>query len=325
MLLTHKGAKFAIYYKDSEQQTGQDVSDQQNPNPQQDPFFGGSGENSSSFLPGSSLGSVPDNNGSRRHGAGNHTNNMEKRKSDSVNKDNNGCVTFTSSYSQGARRENARKLSANQYISPEALRYKSMAPSSEYTEGKMNHYKLNHIVFEVIPEGLREIFKREWDNRYGETLGEWKDEPKNGKDFWNLESPPNRKRNFRRSGTFRNGKRAEWDVPMLCHAILSIDSLDSLDPTVKSSVEDLRNVRNEFAHSLQAEISIKDFQSTILRIKDAFQVLGLREPKIPEIGPKEDTRILLKKIDDIEKKLEELELKHQQKGNEFEIMSEEER
>ncbi|XP_022808852.1 uncharacterized protein LOC111345829 isoform X2 [Stylophora pistillata] len=295
MLLTHKGAKFAIYYKDSEQQTGQDVSDQQNPNPQQDPFFGGSGENSSSFLPGSSLGSVPDNNGSRRHGAGNHTNNMEKRKSDSVNKDNN------------------------------ALRYKSMAPSSEYTEGKMNHYKLNHIVFEVIPEGLREIFKREWDNRYGETLGEWKDEPKNGKDFWNLESPPNRKRNFRRSGTFRNGKRAEWDVPMLCHAILSIDSLDSLDPTVKSSVEDLRNVRNEFAHSLQAEISIKDFQSTILRIKDAFQVLGLREPKIPEIGPKEDTRILLKKIDDIEKKLEELELKHQQKGNEFEIMSEEER
>ena len=62
-----------------------------------DLLFGGSGENSSSFsLPGTSseLGCI--NDGIKKHGAGDQKNKREKRKCDSVNKDNNGKVFFQS-------------------------------------------------------------------------------------------------------------------------------------------------------------------------------------------------------------------------------------
>ena len=55
------------------------------------PSFGGSGENSLSFSsPGTSQDLGCSNDGSKKHGAGDHKNKREKRKYDSGNNDENG-------------------------------------------------------------------------------------------------------------------------------------------------------------------------------------------------------------------------------------------
>ena len=70
-----------------------------------------------------------------------------------------------------------------------------MASSSTPSEEQLNYLKVCLIATDELPEGLREIFKREWDNRYKATLGEWKDKPKNGMDFWDRESSLSGSRN----------------------------------------------------------------------------------------------------------------------------------
>ena len=59
-----------------------------------------------------------------------------------------------------------------------------MAAAKEYTDEQLNYYKICHVTTDILTEGLRKIFKHEWDSRYGTTLGEWKDDPSNGKDFY---------------------------------------------------------------------------------------------------------------------------------------------
>ena len=39
-------------------------------------------------------------------------------------------------------------------------------------------------ISDILTEGLRIIFKQEWDSLYRTTLGEWRDDPSNGKDFY---------------------------------------------------------------------------------------------------------------------------------------------
>ena len=60
-----------------------------------------------------------------------------------------------------------------------------MASSLKYTEEHFNYLKVCLIAIDELTEGPREIFKQEWENRYKATLGQWKDEPENGRDFWN--------------------------------------------------------------------------------------------------------------------------------------------
>ena len=51
-----------------------------------------------------------------------------------------------------------------------------MAAAIEYTDEQLNYYKICHVTTDILTEGLRKIFKHEWDSRYGTTLGEWKDD-----------------------------------------------------------------------------------------------------------------------------------------------------
>ena len=64
----------------------------------------------------------------------------------------------------------------------------SMASSVNYSEEQRNYFRICYVTTGILTEGLREIFKQEWDTRYKATLREWKDDPKNGLDFWNGES-----------------------------------------------------------------------------------------------------------------------------------------
>ena len=81
-----------------------------------------------------------------------------------------------------------------------------MATGSEYTEEQLNYYRINFccITTGELTDGLRTIFKQEWDKCYATALGEWKDEAKNGQDFKNGESLRNQARNQELLAT--NGK-----------------------------------------------------------------------------------------------------------------------
>ncbi|PFX12063.1 hypothetical protein AWC38_SpisGene24036, partial [Stylophora pistillata] len=143
---------------------------------------------------------------------------------------------------------------------------KLLVSSLEYSAEQLNYYRICYIVTDVLAEGLRTIFKQEWDNRYKATLGEWKDQPKNGMDFESHESPRNRSRKARLLKTMINGDRAEWDCTMLFYSILYSDSICSLHPAVRSNVDVLRNFRNEeFARMPRGHLSSRDFQIAILK------------------------------------------------------------
>ncbi|XP_067017530.1 uncharacterized protein [Acropora muricata] len=189
-----------------------------------------------------------------------------------------------------------------------------MATGSEYTEEQLNYYRICCITTDELTDGLRTIFKQEWDNRYATTLGEWKDEAKNGQDFKNGESPRNQVRNQELLATMINGNRAEWDCSMLFYAILYSDCIGrGLNVVVRSNVDDLRKFRNQyFAHLPRGQISEPKFQSAIAKVQGVFQALGLSTVKIQEIRNQANFSIshlnkILKEVDKLKQEVKVLE------------------
>ena len=186
------------------------------------------------------------------------------------------------------------------------------AVATEFTEEQLNYYRICYVVTDIVTEGLRSVFKQEWDNRYKTTLGEWKDEPGNGLDFKNGESPGNQKRNAKLLTTMIHGDRAGWDCTMLFYAILYSDSIGhGLNPVVKSNVDDLRKFRNEeFAHMPKGHLANRVFQIAIGKVHSAFQGLGLSTRKIQDIRNQktfltEELRKVLEKVNDLRQELQE--------------------
>ena len=188
-----------------------------------------------------------------------------------------------------------------------------MACVTEYSAEQLNYYRICYITTDVLADGLRTVFKQEWDNRYNSTKGEWKDEPKNGLDFYNGESPRNQRRNFRLLATMINGNTAEWDCTMLFYAILFSDCIYSLSTTVKTNIHDLKNFRNEqFAHMPRGQLTDVEFQGAISKVQTAFQALGLSTSQIQGLRNQtsfrtDELRNVLRKIDDLEMELKEIE------------------
>ena len=154
-----------------------------------------------------------------------------------------------------------------------------MASSKGYTDERC--YRICYIV----AEGLRELFKQEWDKLYKSTIGEWKDEPRNGKDFYIKESPRNQERNAHLLATMKNGNRAEWDCTMLFYAILFSNCVGAhLNAKARKIVDDLRKFMNEeFANMLQGSLSEINFQNAFSKIDVAFEALRLPNVKIQDV------------------------------------------
>ena len=187
-----------------------------------------------------------------------------------------------------------------------------MATGSEYTEEQLNFFRVCCITTDELTDGLRTIFKQEWDNRYATTLGEWKDEAQNGQDFKNRESTRNQARNHELLATMVKGNRAEWDSTMLFYAILYSDCIGrGLNSVVRSNVDDLRKFRNKvFAHVPRGQISKLDFQSAIAKVQGAFQALGLSTVKIQEIRNRVNfptSQKVLKEVDRLKQQVKVLE------------------
>ena len=185
-----------------------------------------------------------------------------------------------------------------------------MAASQEFSKEQLNYYRICYATTDILTEGLRSLFKQEWDNRYKATLGEWKDDPKSGRNFYNGESPRNQRRNAHLLVTIQNGDRAKWDCTMLFYAILYSDCIGSgLSPTVKTNVDDLRKFRNEeFAHMPRGSLVDVDFQNAISNVHGAFQALGLSTSQINDVKNQtyfltEKLSLVMKQVDDLEQEL----------------------
>ncbi|PFX20497.1 hypothetical protein AWC38_SpisGene15058 [Stylophora pistillata] len=197
-----------------------------------------------------------------------------------------------------------------------------MTSSVEYSEEQLNYYRICYVATDILTEGLRKIFKQEWDNRYKVTLGEWKDLPKNGLDFRNGESPWNQRKHARLFTTMTKGNRADWDCTMLFYAILFSDCIHSLNAVVRSNVDNLRLFRNEeFAHIARGHLSYVEFQSAISKVENTFQALSLSTVEIQDLKtqkcfPTEQLRRVLKNVDDLKQEVQEKEKEVQEKEKE---------
>ena len=160
-----------------------------------------------------------------------------------------------------------------------------------YTSEQLNYFRACYIASNFIPEGLRTVFKHEWDFLYEGTLvGEWKDTPQNGRDFYNKESRSSRRKNSPFLATIQEGNTAEWDTACLVFAILYSDTIGcTLSPAVRGEVDDLRQCRNDLAHSLKPELTDADFQNFVGRVLTAFTSLGLPVNKINDIKIQADS------------------------------------
>ena len=176
----------------------------------------------------------------------------------------------------------------------------------EYSQEQLNYFRLCYIGFDLVPVGLRQIFKNEWDFLYkGTLIGEWKDTAQNGHDFYNKESKASRKRNARSLAIIHNGDTAEWDCTCLFFAILYSDSIGkTLSPAVRKEVDDIRQVRNEIAHITEAKLTDADFQTSVDRVLNAFTSLGLAITEIQEI--KNQTTFPTKEVEKIKKQARDL-------------------
>ncbi|XP_068687772.1 uncharacterized protein [Montipora foliosa] len=200
---------------------------------------------------------------------------------------------------------------------------------TEYTDEQLNYFKICFIATDVITEGLRTIFKQEWDNRYKATLGEWKDEPRNGLDFKKQESPRNQRRHACLLATMVNGNRAEWDCTMLFYAILYSDCIGrGLNAVVRSNVDDLRNFRNQdLAHLPQGRVKESEFQTAAGKVVVAFQALGLSDLKIQETRnqksfPTGELRKVYKEVNHLKDELKENEQELKEKEKHRKVLEE---
>ena len=195
-----------------------------------------------------------------------------------------------------------------------------MASSNEYTHEQLNYFRICHVTTNILAEGLRTIFKQQWDKQYKATKGEWKDELRNGLDFYNGESLRNRRKNAHLLATMTNGDRSEWDCTMLFYAILYSDCVGhGINATVRTNVDDLRKFRNEvFAHTLRDNISDADFHKTISNVCSAFQVLGLNTVKIQDI--KNQTTFLTEELRDVLKQVDNLKHQLQDKEDQRQVL-----
>ena len=126
------------------------------------------------------------------------------------------------------------------------------------------------------------IFKREWDIRFKERLGEWLDTPENGREFCKSARPDGQRRYL--LATMVNGNREEWDSTMLFYAILQSKSIGSfLSLSVRLPVNDLREVRNETVKNVQGRLQAAEFERIVQKVQVAFETLDLSTSPIKDM------------------------------------------
>ena len=179
-----------------------------------------------------------------------------------------------------------------------------------------------YLVFDVVTNGLRVVFKREWDIRFKYTLGEWLDKPTSGREFHLKETSKKQMKHAHLLATMRNGNTEEWDITMLCYAIIYSDCIgSSLSPAVKSQVGVLRNVRNKTVNSSRASLSVAKFLDIVQKVQFAFESLDLSTQPVQDLKKQtflfELTEESYDEKHQLEKQVEDLEFEDQKDVSSF--------
>jgi tetratricopeptide (TPR) repeat protein len=156
------------------------------------------------------------------------------------------------------------------------------------SEESRNHICMQNIVTNVVSQGLRKVFRDEWNARYQAMFGAWDDTNVSGQQLFNLENTRSRPNKNVYQAKFQHGDTSLWDCSVLFDAILYSNSVGhaSLNPTTKSKVDNLRNIRNKIIHADEAMLSDADFQTMINDVEIAFKALGLPINDIMQIKSK---------------------------------------
>ena len=143
-------------------------------------------------------------------------------------------------------------------------------------EESRNYICMQTIVTNVVSEGLRKVFKQEWNTRYQASLGSWDDTNVSGQQLFHAEKTRARPNKKEYQSKFQDGNTSQWDCSVLFDAILYSKCIgSSLNPTIKTELDILRKIRNEITHPGKATLSDTDFQRIINNVENSFKILGI--------------------------------------------------
>lgn len=145
-----------------------------------------------------------------------------------------------------------------------------------FTKNQLNFFRVCHLVTNVLPCELGNIFVQQWNLLYASTHGTWCNTPQNGQAFLSMESGSNKKRNGELIRTMKNGNTKEWDCTMLFYALLYSSSVgENLDSEMRGHLNSFRKFRNDcFAHVSKGELTSSEFQIILNKLVQAL--VGLR-------------------------------------------------
>ncbi|CAB4020221.1 Hypothetical predicted protein [Paramuricea clavata] len=149
---------------------------------------------------------------------------------------------------------------------------------------KENYNSMMEIMNVVVCEGLRKVFKQEWDKHYGTSKGLWDDTCISGNELYNMEKPRPRAKQYLNS--YQSGKRSEWDMSALSDAILFSNAIKKhLAPHVSNKVNELRDLRNLLTHKFGSQHKMPDpaFNNACRKVRNCFNVLKLSTANIERI------------------------------------------
>ena len=158
-----------------------------------------------------------------------------------------------------------------------------------YNDEELNYFRMVHIVVDLIPVGLRNVFRQQWDYRYERSLGrKWTNSTLNGRDFYRMEYPARREEHGRLLDTIKEGNTANWDCGCLFFAILFSKSIGRsrakpLSLKIRDNVNALREVRNDIFHIKEAKLSNSQFQQYVGNVLRAFRSLGFATKDIEAV------------------------------------------
>ncbi len=155
-----------------------------------------------------------------------------------------------------------------------------------YNNEETNYVCIRKITTDVVSEGLRTVFKQEWNNRYQITYNfAWDDTPKSGQLLYNFEHKKKAAKDH--LPKFQNGNTKEWDCTTLCYALLSSKSirqhLRPLNHSTCSAVVNLKEIRNKIMHAEKGTLSDLEFEDFFTKIRNSFLSLALPVKELDEI------------------------------------------
>jgi hypothetical protein len=145
------------------------------------------------------------------------------------------------------------------------------------SEEKRNYICMQNIFIDVASKGLRKVFKHEWNTRYQASFGAWDDTNVSGLQLFHRENARSRPNKNMYQAKFQHGDTNQWDCTVLFDAILYSSSIgkSSLKPSIKTEVDNIRNMRNQIMHAEETALSEADFQTMISDLEKAFKVLSI--------------------------------------------------